>query len=288
MGLVTSTKYLQHARDNKYAICAFNIHNLETLKAVTSTSFESNSPVILQATPGTVRFAGADYLVAMAKTAADKYNIPIIMHLDHGEDYNMVLECLRAGFTSIMIDGSKHPYAENISIVKKVVELSHALGVPVEAELGTIGGVEDDLSIMGDGVYTNPEVAFDFVEKTGVDSLAVAIGTCHGLYKKKPQLDYVRLAEIRKLVSIPLVLHGASDLLDESVKKCIELGISKVNIATELKIAFSAAVQTVYHEKPAENDPRKLFTPAIDAMKAVVKNKINLVGSADKVTRISH
>ena len=283
MGLVTTKKFLLDAQKNGYGICGFNIHNLETLKAATSTAFEERAPIILQATPGTVQFAGADYLASMAKVASEKYDIPIAMHLDHGEDYGMVMECLRAGFTSIMIDGSQHPYDENIAMVKKVVEAAHLMGVPVEAELGMIGGIEDDLVAEVNDLYTDPKVAVDFVAKTGIDSLAIAIGTAHGLYKKKPQLDFDRLAQIRQKVAIPLVLHGASDLPDESVRRCIELGINKINIATELKIAFSGAIKTVFNTKSEENDPRKLFTPGIEAMKAVVKNKIYLTGSAGKV-----
>ncbi len=283
MGLVTTKKFLLDAQKNGYGVCGFNIHNLETLKAAISTAFEERAPIILQATPGTVRFAGADYLASMAKVASEKYDIPIAVHLDHGEDYGMVMECLRAGFTSIMIDGSQLPYDENIALVKKVVEAAHLMGVPVEAELGTIGGIEDDLVVDVNELYTDPKVAVDFVAKTGIDSLAIAIGTAHGLYKKKPQLDFDRLAQIRQRVTIPLVLHGASDLPDESVRRCIELGISKINIATELKIAFSGAIKTVFNTKSEENDPRKLFTPGIEAMKAVVKNKLYLTGSAGKV-----
>ncbi len=282
MGLVTTKKFLLDAQKNGYGVCGFNIHNLETLKAAISTAFEERAPIILQATPGTVRFAGSDYLASMAKVASEKYDIPIAMHLDHGEDYRMVMECLRAGFTSIMIDGSQLPYNENISLVKKVVETAHLMGVPVEAELGMIGGIEDDLVAEVNDLYTDPKVAVDFVAKTGIDSLAIAIGTAHGLYKKKPQLDFDRLAQIRQRVAIPLVLHGASDLPDESVRRCIELGISKINIATELKIAFSGAIKTVFHTKSEENDPRKLFTPGIEAMKAVVKNKLHLTGSVGK------
>jgi tagatose 1,6-diphosphate aldolase GatY/KbaY len=282
MGLVTSKKFLLDAQKNGYGVCGFNIHNLETLKAAASTAFEERAPIILQATPGTVRFAGAEYLVSMAKVASEKYDTPIAMHLDHGEDYGMVMECLRAGFTSIMIDGSQHPYDENIAMVKKVVEAAHLMGVPVEAELGKIGGIEDDLVVEVNDLYTDPKVAVEFIAKTGIDSLAIAIGTAHGLYKKKPQLDFDRLAQIRQKVSIPLVLHGASDLPDESVRKCIELGINKINIATELKIAFSGAIKTVFDIKSEESDPRKLFTPGVEAMKAVVKNKIYLTGSAGK------
>jgi len=282
MGLVTTKKFLLDAQKNGYGVCGFNIHNLETLKAAASTAFEERAPIILQATPGTVRFAGADYLVSMAKVASEKYDIPIAMHLDHGEDYGMVMECLRAGFTSIMIDGSQHPYDENIAMVKKVVEAAHLMGVPVEAELGEIGGIEDDLVAEVNDLYTDPKVAVDFVAKTGIDSLAIAIGTAHGLYKKKPQLDFDRLVQIRQRVAIPLVLHGASDLPDGNVQKCIELGINKINIATELKIAFSGAIKTVFNTKTGENDPRKLFSPGMEAMKAVVKNKLYLTGSAGK------
>lgn len=282
MGLITSRELLKAARQQGFAICGFNIHNMETLKAVTNAAAEAMAPVILQATPGTIRFAGPEFLVALARAAQEKYGMPLVLHLDHGDDYAMVEACLEAGFTSVMIDGSKLPYAENIALVRLVVEKAHNRGVTVEAELGTIGGVEDDLSLKGDGVYTDPDTAADFVARTGIDSLAVAIGTCHGLYKQEPKLDFERLRKIREKVGIPLVLHGASDLPDSSVKRCIELGISKVNIATELKVAYAAEIKKVLDLNPEESDPRKLFMPGIQAVQEVVKHKLELTGSSGK------
>lgn len=283
MALATSKKYLIDAQKNKYAICGFNIHNLETLKAAVSVAEEKKSPVILQATPGTIKFAGVNYLANMAKTASDEYNIPIVMHLDHCEDFDMIIQCLRAGFTSIMVDSSKLDLKENINMVKKVVEAAHAVGVPVEAELGVIGGTEDDLIVdEKSAVYTDPEAAADFVDKTKVDSLAIAIGTAHGVYKGEPKLDFERLKKIRSMVDIPLVLHGASGVPDESIKKCIEFGINKINIATELKIPFSNGIKEFFEDNSNENDPRKFLKPGIEMMKDVIRQKIDLVGSANK------
>lgn len=283
MALATSKKYLIDAQKNKYAICGFNIHNLETLKAAVSVAEEKKSPVILQATPGTIKFAGVNYLANMAKTASDEYNIPIVMHLDHCEDFDMIIQCLRAGFTSIMVDSSKLDLKENINMVKKVVEAAHAVGVPVEAELGVIGGTEDDLIVdEKSAVYTDPEAAVDFVDKTKVDSLAIAIGTAHGVYKGDPKLDFERLKKIRNMVDIPLVLHGASGVPDESIKQCIEFGINKINIATELKIPFSNGIKEFFKDSSNENDPRKFLKPGIEMMKDVIRNKIDLVGSANK------
>lgn len=283
MALATSKKYLIDAQKNKYAICGFNIHNLETLKAAVSVAEEKKSPVILQATPGTIKFAGVNYLANMAKTASDEYNIPIVMHLDHCEDFDMIIQCLRAGFTSIMVDSSKLDLKENINMVKKVVEAAHAVGVPVEAELGVIGGTEDDLIVdEKSAVYTDPEAAADFVDKTKVDSLAIAIGTAHGVYKGEPKLDFERLKKIRSMVDIPLVLHGASGVPDESIKQCIEFGINKINIATELKIPFSNGIKEFFEDNSNENDPRKFLKPGIKMMKDVIRQKIDLAGSANK------
>lgn len=283
VSLVNTKKMLEDAKENKYAVGAFNIHNLETLKAVVKAAYEMRSPLILQTTPGTIKHAGEDYIAAMAKVASEKYDIPIALHLDHGNSFDLVVKCIRAGYTSVMIDGSALPYEKNIELTKKVVEVAHAAGVTVEAELGSIVGVEDDMYVKEDkSAFTDPKMAADFVEKTGVDSLAIAIGTAHGMYKGEVKLDFERLKEIANLVDIPLVLHGASGVPDELVKKAIALGICKLNIATELKIPFANAIKEVFKNNPDESDPRKFLAPGERAIEEVVKEKIKLFGCGER------
>ena len=235
-------------------------------------------------TPSTIEdYAGPDYIKAMAEVAANKYDIPIAIHLDHFEDVEAIKRDIDIGFKSCMIDASKKPFEENISIVKDVVEYAHRYDAVVEAELGKLGGKEDDLVVdEKDAMYTNPDDAAEFVDKTNVDSLAIAIGTAHGLYKGEPKLDFERLKEIRSKVSIPLVLHGASDVPDELVKEAISLGICKVNVATDLKIPFADAVKKFFNENSKESDPRKYMTPGKEAMKEIVKHKIEVCGSANR------
>ncbi|WP_195971540.1 tagatose bisphosphate family class II aldolase [Clostridium thermobutyricum] len=281
--ILSTREMLKKAQKEGYAVPAFNIHNLETLQVVVETANELKSPVILAGTPSTIEYAGGDYLVSMAKVASEKYDIPIAIHLDHFEDVEKIKGYVREGFNSTMIDASHEAYEDNIRIVSEVVEYAHKFDATVEAELGRLGGQEDDLVVdEKDAMYTNPEQARDFVEKTGIDSLAVAIGTAHGLYKGKAKLDFDRLKEIRAKVDVPLVLHGASDVPDELVKKAIELGICKVNIATDLKIPFSDAVKRYFNDNPNANDPRKYMTPGKEAMKEIVKHKILLCGSNGK------
>ncbi|KGO13391.1 tagatose bisphosphate family class II aldolase [Clostridium botulinum] len=274
--ILSTREMLKKAQAGSYAIPAFNIHNLETLQVVVETAAELKSPVIIAGTPSTITdYAGADYIVAMAEVAAEKYDIPIAIHLDHFEDVKEIKKDIDIGFKSCMIDASKKSFEENIKTVKEVVEYAHKYDVTVEAELGKLGGKEDDLVVSEkDAMYTNPDDAVEFVNRTGVDSLAVAIGTAHGLYKGEAKLDFDRLREIREKVSVPLVLHGASDVPDELVKKAISLGICKVNVATDLKIPFSDAVKKYFNENPEANDPRKYMTPGKEAMREVVRHKI--------------
>lgn len=275
---------LLKAQREGYAVPAFNIHNMETLQVVAETAMEMKSPVIIAGTPSTIEdYAGPDYIKAMAEVAANKYDVPIAIHLDHFEDVDAIKRDIDIGFKSCMIDASKKPFEENIAIVKDVVEYAHRYDAVVEAELGKLGGREDDLVVdEKDTRYTNPDDAAEFVNKTNVDSLAIAIGTAHGLYKGEPKLDFERLKEIRSKVSIPLVLHGASDVPDELVKEAISLGICKVNVATDLKIPFADAVKKFFNENSKESDPRKYMTPGKEAMKEIVKHKIEVCGSANR------
>lgn len=281
--MINSKELLLHAQKNGYAVPAFNCHNLETIQVIVETANELRSPVIIAGTPGTFDYAGRDYIQSIVETAAKKYNIPIILHLDHHTKIEDIEASLKLGTKSVMIDASHHSYDENIAIVKKVVELAHKFDATVEAELGILGGQEDDLVVNEkDSKYTNPQQAVDFVKKTGIDSLAVAIGTAHGLYKEDPKLDFERLKEIRSLVTIPLVLHGASGVPEEAVKKAISLGITKVNIATELKIPFSHKLREYLVTHPEENDPRKYMKDAKKAMAEVVKEKILMCMSQNR------
>ena len=282
--ILSTREMLLKAQREGYAVPAFNIHNMETLQLVAETAMEMKSPVIIAGTPSTIEdYAGPDYIKAMAEVAANKYDIPIAIHLDHFEDVEAIKRDIDIGFKSCMIDASKKPFEENISIVKDVVEYAHRYDAVVEAELGKLGGKEDDLVVdEKDAMYTNPDDAAEFVDKTNVDSLAIAIGTAHGLYKGEPKLDFERLKEIRSKVSIPLVLHGASDVPDELVKEAISLGICKVNVATDLKIPFADAVKKFFNENSKESDPRKYMTPGKEAMKEIVKHKIEVCGSANR------
>lgn len=282
MKILSTREMLKKAQREGYAIPAFNIHNLETLQVV-DTAAELRSPVILAGTPSTIAYAGGEYIVAMDETAAKEYDIPIAIHLDHYEDVEAIKHFIDLGFKSAMIDASHLDYEDNIRIVREVVEYAHKFDATVEAELGRLGGQEDDLIVdEKDSKYTNPEQARDFVERTGIDSLAVAIGTAHGLYQGEAKLDFDRLKEIRDMVDVPLVLHGASDVPDELVKKAISLGICKVNVATDLKIPFSDAVKKYFNENPTVNDQRKYMTPGKEAMKKIVAHKIMVCGSNGK------
>lgn len=281
--ILSTRQMLLDAQAGRYAVPAFNIHNMETLQVVADTAKEMRSPLIIAVTPSTIAYARDEYVVAMAKVASDDTTTPLAIHLDHFEDISKIKQAIDAGFKSSMIDASKLPFEENIAKTKEVVAYAHHYDATVEAELGKLVGQEDDLVINdADGAYTNPDDAVKFVEATGIDSLAVAIGTAHGLYKGTPHLDFDRLTAIREKVSIPLVLHGASDVPDELVKKAISLGICKVNVATDLKIPFSNAVKEYFKENPDANDPRKYMTPGKEAMKAIVKHKIEVCGSANR------
>ena len=281
--IVSTREMLLKAQREKYAVPAFNFHNLETIQVIVEAAEEMNSPLILAGTPGTFEYGGRDYLQAIIETAARKYSIPIAIHLDHHETFESIKKSIDLGTKSVMIDASHHPFEENIELVSKVVEYAHRYDVTVEAELGRLGGQEDDLVVdEKDSFFTNPDAAVEYAERTRIDSLAVAIGTAHGLYKSEPKLDFERLEEIRKKVSIPLVLHGASGVSVQDVRKCISLGITKVNIATELKIPFSDELRKYLMENTEANDPRKYMAKAKEEMKKVVIEKIKMCMSNDR------
>lgn len=284
MSYVQNTEQmLLKAQKEGYAVPAFNVHNLETVHTVVRAAVEMRSPLILAATPGTMDYAGRGYMQAIAETAAKENDIPIALHLDHHETVDSIVESLKLGVKSVMIDGSARSFDENIALTKKVVKQAQKYDATVEAELGRLVGQEDDIIVEADDAqYTDPEAAAEFVKQTGVDSLAVAIGTGHGVYETVPKLDFDRLAEIQKRVDIPLVLHGASGISEEDVQKCISLGCAKVNISTELKIPFSDALRKYLIEHPEETDTRRYMEPAMEKMKKVVIQKIQICKSNGK------
>ncbi len=283
MPLVTGKELLTKADKGGYAVGAFNCNNMEIIQAIVAAAEAEEAPVIIQASQGAIKYAGLDYIVGLVKTAAQKSKAPIALHLDHGTSFNQVVQCIRSGFTSVMIDGSKLPLEENIALTKKVVEMAQAVGVSTEAEIGKIGGTEDDISVTDkEAMLSDPEEAGIFVRETGVDSIAIAIGTAHGQYKFEPQLDFERLAKIRSLINIPIVMHGSSGVSDQDVQKAISLGVSKVNIDTNIREAFVKGVREVVMNNPKEIDPRKILGPAREAMTAIVREKIRIFGSSQK------
>jgi len=303
--LVTNKEILSTAKAEGYAVGAFNINNLETLLAVAQASVEERSPAIVAVTPSAIKYAGLKYLVGMVKAAAESAPVLMSLHLDHGEDVETVSKCIDAGFTSVMIDGSHLNFEENISLTKRVVDLAHSRGVSVEAELGRLTGVEESTVEEKEAVLTDPNAAKEFVERTNADALAVAIGTSHGAYKFKaePKLDFERLKAIRQKTRVPLVLHGASSvppwiirkatkygaelggakgIPEEHIKKAISRGITKINIDTDLRLAFTATIREILANSPREFDPRKILGPAKETMKEVIKGKMRLFGSSYK------
>ena len=281
MPLVTSEKMLLDAKKDGYAVGAFNVENMEMVKAVIAAAEELNAPVMLQTTPSTVKYGTLETFAGIVKAEAAKTKIPVCLHLDHGNSFELAVQAMKAGYTSVMIDGSHEDFENNIAVTKKVVDVANAFGIPVEAELGKVGGKEDDLEADAD-TNTDPQEAKEFVERTGVTSLAVAIGTAHGFYVGTPVLDKERLSEIRKVVDIPLVLHGASGLTDEDVSDCVKRGICKVNFATELRAAYSKAVKETFAENPDVFDPKAYGKAGIAAVKELVKGRMKVCGCDGK------
>lgn len=277
MALVSSEKMMLEADRNGYGIGAFNVENMEMVMAVIKAAEEMNAPAILQTTPSTIQYAGLSMYHANVKAAAEAASVPIALHLDHGNSFELAMQALRSGYTSIMIDGSHESFEDNIALTRRVVDACKPSDIPVEAELGKVGGKEDDLNCNDPG-YTDPQDAVRFVAETGISSLAVAIGTAHGIYKGEPKLDVERLSKIRELVAIPLVLHGASGVPDEAVRNCIRRGISKVNFATELRIAYSNGVKEFLRTNPDAFDPKKYGVVGMEYVTQLVKEKIKVCG----------
>ncbi|KXG75196.1 Fructose-bisphosphate aldolase [Fervidicola ferrireducens] len=309
MPLVTSKEMFKKAYEGGYAIGAFNVNNMEIIQGIVEAAKEERAPLILQVSAGARKYAKPVYLKKLVEAAAEDSGLPIVLHLDHGEDFEICKACIDDGFTSVMIDGSRLPFEENIALTKRVVEYAHERGVVVEGELGRLAGVEDNVKVNErEATFTDPDQAVEFVERTGVDSLAIAIGTSHGAYKFKgePYLDFERLKKItEKLPGFPLVLHGASSVLPEYVEMCNKyggdipgakgvpeemlrkaatMGICKINIDTDLRLAVTAVLRKYLAENPAEFDPRKYLGEARNAVKKVVQHKIrNVLGCSGKI-----
>ncbi|MBM7866542.1 class II fructose-1,6-bisphosphate aldolase [Heliobacterium gestii] len=283
MPLVPVSQLLAAADAGKYAVGAFNCNNMEIVQAIVDAAEAERAPVIIQASQGAIKYAGLEYIVALARLAGEKASVPVALHLDHGTSFAQCIQCIRSGFTSVMIDGSKYPLEENIALTNRVLEVARAVGVSVEAELGKIGGTEDDIHVdERDAFFTDPAEAKQFVDATKVDALAIAIGTAHGQYKGRPELDFDRLAKIRQLVNIPIVLHGSSGVPEEDIQKAISLGVRKVNIDTNLREAFVDGVKEAIEKNPREIDPRKILGPAKTKMSEVIREKIRIFGSNGK------
>lgn len=281
MQIVNTKEMLANAQKGRYAVGAFNIENMEFAQAVIEAAEELRSPVILATSVNTLKYADPNIFISIVTAICDRATVPVSLHLDHGEQYFDVLSTTMAGYKSVMIDGSKKSYSDNLELTKKVVSICKPFDISVEGELGAIGGKPGDKNIE-ELMYTNPETAKDFVEKTGVDSLAVAIGTAHGIYKSTPKLDIDRLDLIRDKIDVPLVLHGASGLSNEQINACITHGICKINIATELRIAWTNALRECLQKNVDKYDPKVFSRVAREEVKEIVKEKIIVCGSKGK------
>ena len=284
MPLVTSKELLTAALEGHFAIGAFNANNMEQVQGIVDAAEEEKAPVILQVSQGAIRYAGLAFAAAMVRTAAEGVSVPVVLHLDHGTDFEQNILCLRAGFTSLMFDGSKKPYEENIATTLQVVQIAHICGIPVEAELGRVltstdGVTPEEIR----AAMTNPDQALDFVERTGCDSLACALGSVHAMKEAKATLDIERLKAIRAKVDIPIVLHGASGVTEESALEAIQYGVAKINVATMLNQAFTHGLKKAQQELPDNTDPRKWLDHSREEIKQVVRHKIRLFGSAGTV-----
>ncbi|QAT50329.1 class II fructose-bisphosphate aldolase [Caproiciproducens sp. NJN-50] len=281
MPLTTSKQMLLDAQRGGYAVGAFNAENMEMVQAIIAAAEELHAPVMIQTTPGTIKYAGLDLYCANVSAAAKNASVPVAMHLDHGNSYDLAVQALRAGYTSIMIDGSKEVLDKNIAITKAVVSACAPCGIPVEGELGKVGGKEDDTESSGTG-YTDPDEAVRFVAETGVFSLAVGVGTAHGVYKTKPVLNVELISTLRKVLTVPMVLHGASGLTDEAIRNCVSCGICKVNFATELRVVFSDAVKDYLKQDPGVFDPKRYGAKAREAVKRQVMERMKVCGCDGK------
>lgn len=312
MGLMNTKDMFKHAYEGNYAIGAFNVNNMEIIQGIVAAAQKEQSALILQVSAGARKYANPIYLRKLIEAAIEETDLPIALHLDHGDSFELCKQCIDDGFSSVMIDGSALPFEENIALSKRVAEYAHEKGVSVEAELGKLAGIEDDVNVSAeDAKFTNPDQAVEFVERTGVDSLAIAIGTSHGAYKfsGEPKLDFPRLEKITKLLpNYPLVLHGASSVIPKYLNMCNEYGgqipgakgvpeemlrqaatygVCKINVDTDLRMALTAAIRKVFVESPAEFDPRKYLGPGRSAIEEIVQHKIkNVFGCSGSALKL--
>ena len=283
MPLVSMNEFLPQAKAGKYAVGQFNMNNLEFAQAFAQAAKELNSPFIYGVSEGALKYMGIEYTVALAEAAAKQTGLPIALHLDHGSNFDVAMKCIRAGFSSVMFDGSHHSFEDNIRLTKEIVKAAHAMGVSVEGELGTIGGTEDDLTVDEENAsLAKPAEAIRFFEETGVDALAIAVGTAHGMYAGEPHIHFNIIEEVANAIPVSIVLHGGSGVPDEMIKNAIKAGATKINVNTENQVAATAAIREVLGKDAKVYDPRKYLTPARNAMVQVVKEKIGLFGSAGK------
>lgn len=281
MPLVSMNEFLPEAKKKKFAVGQFNMNNLEFAQAIMEAAMEEESPFIYGISEGALKYMGIEFTVAIAQAAAKKSGLPIALHLDHGSSFEVAMKCIRAGFSSVMFDGSHHSFEENIRLTKEVVRAAHAMGVSVEGELGTIGGVEDDISVdEADANIAKPEEAIRFYEETGVDCLAIAVGTAHGMYAGEPNIRFEIIEMVASAIPVPIVLHGGSGVPDEMIRKAIAAGAGKINVNTENQVACTNTIREVLSKDATVYDPRKYLTPARNAMIEVVKAKIKLFGSS--------
>ncbi|HHT27273.1 MAG TPA: class II fructose-bisphosphate aldolase [Firmicutes bacterium] len=283
MALVPLQELLQDARKGGYAVGQFNFSTMEFAQATLAVAAKERAPFILGVTEGGIKHMGVEFAAAVGKTVAQLTDLPVVLHLDHGSDFDVIMRCLRAGFTSVMFDGSRYPLEENIARTKEIVRIAHSMGASVEAEVGVVGGVEDDHSVdEADALVTDPRDARRIAEETGIDALAIAVGNAHGMYKSIPNIRTDVIAATAAVTDVPLVLHGGSGIPDELVRAAIAAGICKVNVSTEFQLAFTSTLRDVLTADPKLQDSRKCLGPARDAIKAVVAEKIKLFGIAGR------
>ncbi|MBD2845598.1 class II fructose-1,6-bisphosphate aldolase [Paenibacillus sp. IB182496] len=283
MALVSMNEFLPKAKEKQFAVGQFNMNNLEFAQAIVEAAMEEKSPFIYGVSEGALKYMGIEFTVAIAEAAAKKSGLPIALHLDHGSSFEVAMKCIRAGFSSVMFDGSHYSLEENIKLTKEVVKAAHAMGVSVEGELGTIGGVEDDISVDEEHAsLANPEEAIRFYEETGVDCLAIAVGTAHGMYKGEPKIHFDVIKQVAGAIPVPVVLHGGSGVKDEAIRQAVLAGVGKINVNTENQVACTNAIRETLSGNASVYDPRKYLTPARSAMTAVVQEKIRLFGSSNQ------
>ncbi|QZA32975.1 class II fructose-1,6-bisphosphate aldolase [Hydrogenibacillus sp. N12] len=283
MPLVAMTELMRRAKRERFAVGQFNMNNLEFVQAIMEAAELERAPLIFGVSEGALKYMGERYVVALARAAVEGSDIPVVLHLDHGSSFESVMRAIRAGFTSVMFDGSHLPFEENVRLTREIVRVAHAMGVSVEGEIGRIGGVEDDLSVEDEEAQiTRPEEAIRFFEETGVDALAISVGTAHGIYKGRPKIRFHVIEAVARAIEAPIVLHGGSGVPEEDVRQAIALGVGKINVNTENQVAMTETIKRIFAEKPDVYDPRKYLGPARDAMREVVRAKMRLFGSSGK------